>query len=275
MATGEIANPMTLLSRIQDRSPRLTNSDRRIIEILLAQQSEAAFLSAAQLAERAQVHETTATRLAQKLGFAGYPELRAQLRKELLEGQDAAVRMKRTVAKVPDGGYLADLVQDELAALENLLRCVAQDDVDLAADMIVAARKVFIFAQGHATAISAFLQRRLDRFGMTTVLLTGRGRDIAERAMSMAADDLVLALAFRKQPASYEALMTHAGQVGARTLLISDLAGPAMAPPAGHLLTAPRGPSGAEFQTPTEIGRASCRERVCPPGLNSVGAGSI
>src|SRR3546814_15408730 len=58
------------------------------------------------------------------------PELRAQLRKELLEGQDAAVRMKRTVAKVPDGGYLADLVQDELAALENLLRCVAQDDVD-------------------------------------------------------------------------------------------------------------------------------------------------
>src|SRR3546814_19824138 len=69
--------------------------------------------------------------------------------------------------------------------------------------------------------------------------------------MSMAADDLVLALAFRKEPASYEALMTHAGQVGARTLLISDLAGPAMAPPAGHLLTAPRGRSGAEFQTPT------------------------
>src|SRR3546814_5716805 len=62
---------------------------------------------------------------------------------------------------------------------------------------------------------------------------------------------LVLALAFRKQPASYEALMTLAGQVGARTLLISDLAGPAMAPPAGHLLTAPRGRSGAEFQTPT------------------------
>src|SRR3546814_14740836 len=86
---------------------------------------------------------------------------------------------------------------------------------------------------------------------MTTVLLTGRGRDIAERAMSLAADDLVLALAFRKQPASYGALMTHAGQVGARTLLISDLAGPAMAPPAGHLLTAPRGRSGAAFQTPT------------------------
>src|SRR3546814_12066506 len=100
--------------------------------------------------------------------------------------------------------------------------------------MFVAGRKGFIVAQGHATAFSAFLQRRLYRFGMTTVLLTGRGRDIAERAMSLAADDLVLALAFRKQPASYGALMTHAGQVGARTPLNSDLPGPAMAPPAGH-----------------------------------------
>ncbi len=242
---------MTLLSRIQDHSLRLTASDRRIVEILLAPHGEAAFLSAAQLAERAQVHETTATRLAQKLGFRGYPELRAELRREVLDDQNAAARMRRSVAKVAHGDYLADLVGSEIAALETLARCLAQSDIDRAADMIVAARRVFIFAQGHATAISAFLQRRLDRYGMTTILLTGHGRDIAERAVSMGADDLVLALAFRKQPAGYGPVMTHAGQVGAATLLISDLAGPAMAPPAGHLLSAPRGRSGAEVQTPT------------------------
>lgn len=242
---------MTLLSRIQDRSQRLTDSDRRIIEILLGQQSESAFLSAAQLAERAQVHETTATRLAQKLGFGGYPELRAQLQKELLEGQDAAARMRRSVAKVSDGGYLADLVQGELAALENLIRCIPQDDIDQAADMLAESRKVFIFAQGHATAIATFLQRRLDRFGMTTVLLTGRGRDIAEKVTSLAAGDLVFALAFRKQPPQYAALMGHAERTGARTLLVSDLAGPTMAPAAELMLAAPRGRSGSEFQTPT------------------------
>ncbi|MCC6305654.1 MAG: MurR/RpiR family transcriptional regulator [Rhodobacteraceae bacterium] len=242
---------MTLLSRIQDHSLRLTASDRRIVEILLAGHGEAAFLSAAQLAERARVHETTATRLAQKLGFRGYPELRAELRREVLDDQNAAARMRRSVAKVVHGDYLADLVGSEVAALETLARCIAQTDIDRAADLVVAARKVFIFAQGHATAISAFLQRRLDRYGMTTIVLTGHGRDIAERAVSMGAGDLVLALAFRKQPAGYGAVMAHAGQVGAATLLISDLAGPAMAPPAGHLLSAPRGRSGAEFQTPT------------------------
>lgn len=241
---------MTLLTRIQDSSERLTNSDRRIIEVLLGQQGEAVFLSAAQLAERAQVHETTATRLAQKLGFSGYPELRAQLQKEVMEGQDAAARMRRSVSKVADGSYLADLVQSELAALEQLARSVAQADVDTASDMIAAAQRVFIFAQGHATAVAAFLQRRLDRFGMTTVMLTGRGRDIAERLTSLGPDDLVLVLAFRKQPTDYAAVMTRAAQKGARTLLISDLAGPTMTPPAGLLLAAPRGRSGTEFQTP-------------------------
>lgn len=241
---------MTLLGRIQDSSERLTNSDRRIIEVLLGQQAEAVFLSAAQLAERAQVHETTATRLAQKLGFGGYPELRAQLQKEVMEGQDAAARMRRSVSKVADGSYLADLVQTELAALERLTHCIAQADVDIASDLIVTSRRIYIFAQGHATAVAAFLQRRLDRFGMTTVMLTGRGRDIAERLTSLGPDDLVLVLAFRKQPSDYAALMGHAAQAGARTLLISDLAGPTMSPPAGHLLAAPRGRSGTEFQTP-------------------------
>ncbi|MFV0333949.1 MAG: MurR/RpiR family transcriptional regulator [Tropicimonas sp.] len=241
---------MTLLARIQDSSERLTRSDRRIIEILLGQQSEAVFLSAAQLAERAEVHETTATRLAQKLGFSGYPELRAQLQRELLSGQDAAARMRKSVAKVADGSYLADLVQSELAALEQLTRCVAQGDVDIAADMIVAARRIFIFAQGHATSVSAFLQRRLDRFGMATVTLTGRGRDIAERLTSLGPQDLILILAFRKQPRDYAAVMGHAARMGAGSLLISDLAGPTMVPAAGHLLAAPRGRSGTEFQTP-------------------------
>lgn len=241
---------MTLLARIQDHSGRLTDADRRIIEIMLGQQGEAAFLSAAQLADRAQVHETTATRLAQKLGFAGYPDLRAQLQKELLEGQDAAARMRRSVAKVADGGYLADLVGAEIAALENLLHCVVQADLDAAAARIAAARRVFIFAQGHATATANFLQRRLDRFGMTTVMLTGRGRDVAEKLVSLTIEDLVLVLAFRKQPASYPVLVSLAREKGAPSLLISDLVGPTMAPAPDLLLAAPRGWSGSEFQTP-------------------------
>ena len=86
---------------------------------------------------------------------------------------------------------------------------------------------------------------------MTTIQLTGRGRDIAERLVSMEAGDLVVALAFRKQPQSYGPLVRHAARVGARSILVSDLAGPLMEPPADLMLAAPRGRSRSEFQTPT------------------------
>lgn len=242
---------MNILDRIKEQSAKLTDTDRKIIGTLFDNRAETAFLSGPQLAERASVHEATATRLAQKLGYKGYPELRAQLQRELIEGQDAADRMRRSVSKVEHGGYLADLIAMEMAALDGLARAVSQAEIDEAADLLFNAKRVFIFGQGHALSVAAFLQRRLDRFGMTTIALTGRGRDIAERLVSLEAGDAIIALAFRKQPESYAALMRHGAAVGARTILVSDLAGPMMEPRADLMLAAPRGRSGSEFQTPT------------------------
>lgn len=242
---------MSFLERIKAHSSKLTDSDQKLIAMLLERRAEAAFLSGPQLAQRAQVHEAAATRLAQKLGFKGFPELRAQLQREVLEGQDAADRMRRSVSKVEHGAFLTDLIHAEISALETLSLSVTQADIDKAADMIFAARRIFVFSQGHALSVATFLQRRLDRFGATTIELTGRGRDIAERTVSMEAADVVVALAFRKKPQSYAPLLHHAKAVGATTILISDLAGAAMDPQADLTLVAPRGRSGSEFQTPT------------------------
>lgn len=242
---------MTLIDRIKAQSKRLTEADQKLIATMLENRAEAAFLSGPQLSQRASVHEATVTRLAQKLGYRGFPDLRAQLQREVLDDQDAATRMRRSVAKVEHGDYLTDLIAAEISALETLARSVPQSDVDLAADMIFEGRRVFVFGQGHAQSVAGFLQRRLDRFGMTTIALTGRGRDIAERMVSMDKCDIVVALAFRKQPQSYAPLVQHARRVGARTILISDLAGPLMEPVADLMLAAPRGRSGSEFQTPT------------------------
>lgn len=242
---------MTLIDRIKAQSKRLTEADQKLIATMLENRAEAAFLSGPQLSQRASVHEATVTRLAQKLGYRGFPDLRAQLQREVLDDQDAATRMRRSVAKVEHGDYLTDLIAAEISALETLARSVPQSDVDRAADMIFEGRRVFVFGQGHAQSVAGFLQRRLDRFGMTTIALTGRGRDIAERMVSMDKNDIVIALAFRKQPQNYAPLVQHARRVGARTILISDLAGPLMEPVADLMLAAPRGRSGSEFQTPT------------------------
>lgn len=239
-----------VLDRLGKSLDRLNETEQRLIDALIGRRDELVFLSGPQLAARLDMHGAVPTRLAQKLGYKGFPDLRAALQKDMLRAQDAALRMRRSVESVAEGAFLSDLVAGEIAALQALVTTIAQADIDRASDMIFKAGKVYIFAQGHAQAIAHFLQRRLDRFGLTTVALQGRGRDVAERLVGMEPRDVVVALAFRKQPRSFEPMMAHVQRIGAASILISDLAGHVMNPPADVLLAAPRGRTQNEFQTP-------------------------
>lgn len=243
--------PSDFLTRLTQSAERMTATDQKMVAALLDRREELVFLSGPQLAERIDVHGAAPTRLAQKLGYKGFPELRKVLQEDMLSTQDAALRMRRTVDSDAEGNHLSSLIASEVAALQNLDTLISQDAIDQAADMIFAARKVFIFAQGHAQSLSHFLSRRLDRFGMTTVLLSGRGRDVAERMVGMRSEDVVVALAFRKQPSTYTPMMQHVRNTGATSILVSDLAGLIMTPEPDLTLAAPRGRSGDEFQTPT------------------------
>lgn len=239
------------LDRIQEGSIKLTDTERRLVDALVEERHETVFLSGPQLAERLGVHQAAATRLAQKLGYKGYPELRSALQREMMESQNAAQRMRRSVKNAEGRGYLRDLVASEIAALEYLVQTMTQEELDKAADAVFEAKHIYLFGQGHALSVLSFLQRRLDRFGMTTLTLAGRGRDIAERIVGLNSNDVVIAMAFRKQPEGYGPLISHAHAVGARTILISDLSGAEMRPRPEIILAAPRGRSGSEFQTPT------------------------
>lgn len=243
--------PSDFLARLSQSAEKLTLTDQKMVSALLDRREELVFLSAPQLAERIEVHGAAPTRLAQKLGYKGFPELRSVLQKEMMHAQDAALRMRRSVQAAGEGNHLSELIASEVAALQNLDALISQPAIDQASDAIFAARKVYVFAQGHAGSVAQFLSRRLERFSKTTVALTGRGRDMAERLISMSKDDIAVVLAFRKQPSTYAPVMRHVQDAGAGSILISDLSGLVMTPEPDLVLAAPRGRSGSEFQTPT------------------------
>ncbi len=238
------------LRRVSQSADQMTATDQKMVAALLDRREELVFLSGPQLADRIDVHGAAPTRLAQKLGYKGFPELRSVLQEEMLNAQDAARRMRRSVKSAEEGNYLSNLIASEVAALQNLNELLSQSAIDQAADAIFAAKKVFVFAQGHALPLAQFLTRRLDRFGMTTVTLTGRGHDVAERLVGIKKEDVLVSMAFRKQPSTYAPTMQHVRGVGATSILISDLAGLIMTPEPDMVLAAPRGRSGSEFQTP-------------------------
>jgi len=61
------------------KSTPLSDKKRQIAKYILDNYTEASFLTAAELARRADVSEPTVIRLATDLGYSGFPEMRSAL----------------------------------------------------------------------------------------------------------------------------------------------------------------------------------------------------
>lgn len=230
---------MSLERLIGERADALSDADRRLVRELLADRTGAAFLSAEELAQRAGTSQATAVRLAQKLGFRGYPELRETLQAELRAGVGLSDRVRRRLGG--DTSPLARFVTTELDRLAELPSQVDEARIDAAARILSGARTVYVFGQGHATALVELASRRLRRSGLSVRQLDRRGRDLAERVADMGPDDAVLAFALRHRPPGFAALLTHALDMGAASVVVADVIGPMLRPAPDHLLAASRG----------------------------------
>lgn len=238
-----------IVERIQAHTTTLTQSEALLVRELMRAPREIALATSADFAARVGVHEATTSRLAKKLEFPSYAAFRDALRDEFLRRNEPADRFSTTL-NAAEGHYLTHLIDAEMAALKQLLDHVNEERIRMAASALHG-RRIFIFAQGHATALAALAERRFLRMGIETRSLQGNARDLAEQSLALGADDAVLIFAFRRQPAAYRPLVELSGRAGAQTVVISDAIGPALSPAADRLLAAPRSGLPGAFQTLT------------------------
>jgi DNA-binding MurR/RpiR family transcriptional regulator len=218
----------------------LPESARRALSLLLEKPQETAKLSAAEVAARIGVHETTVTRLAKQLGYSGYRQLREAL---VNEGKEQLTSAYRVRSRGESGYSLAALVDDEVAAMQRLARVVSQQEVDDLAERILGARRTFLFGPPYAEAVLAVLARRVRRMGIDVVALPLSGRLIAEHLTALTAGDLVISFVFRLPDPKLGRINSYAQSVGAATVVIADEGGLLYEPRPDQIIVAPRGPS--------------------------------
>lgn len=232
---------MDIRAIIEQNDSSLTPSERDLVKQILLNVKETAMMTAAELAHQVGVHESTAIRLVQKLGFSGFREFRRALQNEVLDTVDSADRVSRRLARSHN---LEDLVSDEIRALEAMTTVISQEQLNQAAIDLIQARHIYLFARGHATLFVEFMDRRLRRSGFRTVDLRAEARDLAERAVTMGEGDVLLSFILRQIQPGFSNLMNHAHKVGAHSIVIADTVGPILRPRPDVLLWASRGTEG-------------------------------
>jgi len=208
---------MRFQDALQSRSATLTDADRRIGNVLLSSSLSVSKLTAAQLAAKAAVHESTVVRFAQKLGYDGFPELRAGLAAEY---ERLAVGESRFDAERDPS--LAAVVASQIELLSDLPRLVPQASVDAAASRILAAERVLVIGRGLMLPAATFMTRKLLRAGATTMHSYQGAADAVEHAALLRPGDAVLTFAFHDEYTTYGPLVGSLTERGVNGVLVSD-----------------------------------------------------
>jgi DNA-binding MurR/RpiR family transcriptional regulator len=235
---------MTLQEIVENYDGSLTRTDRKVVDELLSNPREGAFLSLPELATRADVHPTSAVRLARKLGYSGYPELRSQLQNELLDVPPPAERVRERLEHMSNGSILEALVQSEIAALEQLPGILDQASIDASVQAIMRARRIHVFGRNHALALMHLMTLRLQRSGYPARRFERFGPELADDLLDLGPKDLIMAFSYTQPPPDLEKVLAYAKKVGTKSIVICDYTGAALRPSPDILLAASRGGRG-------------------------------
>ena len=216
---------------IASSTVQLSTSEERVMNVLLGDGMSG--ITAAEVAERAKTHESTVVRLAKKLGYRGYPELRGDMRRD-----EEALQAGGTIMRGESGHDLAAFIADEIKALERLPQFVPQADLETAARILHETRTVYLFSNPDERSTLDLLARRLRRLGLTAVALSPTPKDLAERFVSFDEHSTLISFALREAPRRLAALNSEAARRGGKSIVITDLPGYRFRPSPDHVITA-------------------------------------
>ena len=195
------------------------------------------------LAQAVGVSKATVVRFARTLGYAGFPELKRDVQKEMRRKLRAADRMKETFAELGgDENIFAKLIKRDAQLLQETLQAASFTDFQRAVEVILKARKVFLIGLNASTALAYILYFRLVRVKKDAhwIFLTG-GTSLVEQLAFMDPADVLIAIDFLDVPREVQVALHHAKKIGAPILGITDFPGSPIAKAAGVCLYAKRG----------------------------------
>ncbi len=188
--TDELPPQGTYEERIRSAYPGLTASFKRLGDFILDSYTQIAFLTATEVAHALDLDPATVVRFAQRLGYAGYPDMQREVQQ----------RVRRELMGVPeamDSGPPEAADEALRLASEHLSRARSMFPVEAAQRLIAAldeAQRVVILAEGAARAPAQSLATALESSGAVVQFAAGSAHDIARALSACRRKDLVLAV---------------------------------------------------------------------------------
>lgn len=212
-------------ARIEAALPQLTQQEQRVGEFILDHVSELAVYNSSELARMSGVSKSTVSRLFRRLGFSSSHEVREHVL--ALRSAGTPVGAAGAPAASPDG--VAALLASERENLARLLDSLAGGTLHGVVSALVDAREVLVVGYRNSYPVALHLREQLVQARGRVRLAPQPGQSLGEDLADLGEGDVVVLVGFRRRPAHFSDVLDAVVATGARSILITDPSGHALA----------------------------------------------
>jgi DNA-binding MurR/RpiR family transcriptional regulator len=210
-----------LILRIQERSARLTSSERKIAQVLLQNQSLVETHTATELAARAGVSKATTARFFRSLGYADFEEVRLQAREERNRREPYA-DLESMSQPATFGRTISDHLELELRNLTRTFEELRSDLLPDIAQILETAPRVWFVGFGDEQGMARLGQSLFARLRHGVHELSGQGQTWANELSMTGPRDVLILLTFEPRPKVLRSLLAHARTTRMRVITLTD-----------------------------------------------------
>ena len=204
-------------ARIAALFDKLTESEKRLAEVVLEAASDLSAFTAGELAVRAGVSAATAARFFRRLGYESYGDLRRSARATRTWGSP--------LYELSSAGEPADFSRHVAQDIENLQRLAAELPASAlaeAVDLLASAKRLHVIGFRNSATLAAYARGLFVHIKPDVRLLPLAGQTLAEDLVGLGPEDALVVFGFRRRPPYLRDVMAAVREAGARILLVTD-----------------------------------------------------
>lgn len=219
-----MALPDLVELRLSQHKTSLSATQRRIMQYLMENSTKIAFQSVSEVARATDCSEATVTRLATALGFSGFAAMRTLFRQEVESQLAPGDHLEQTISQLAQGqeSFLDHHFNTDMENLLGTRRSLDEATVEMVAEAICRARKIYLMGRGVDEGVVVFLANRLRRCLKTVEEVCRSTYEAMTRLALLGQEDLVITLDLPRYSRESLLIMHYAKNKGARVILITD-----------------------------------------------------
>ena len=214
-----------VLQRIRRELDQLSERQQMVAKYILAEYEQAAFFTAARLAEASNVSEATVVRFANRMGYSRYSQLQEDLRDAVRGKLSQMDRLRRTGDLKSHSTMMQTVIrsmQTDIRSIEQTLVNLQEGELREIVGRIARARRVYVAGTHSEYGIACYFASTLCWIRDQVYLLDESHNPTFDAVADGSREDVIVALSFPPYPAATVRLLEAAVNRGVWGVAITD-----------------------------------------------------